>query len=201
MVRTLTVLPAGSEQLAAFARSRNLPYQPAPESEWYRAWEPFDTVVAPSRYFNAIALKVGAAQAIVVEPWNAADDVEPLGRAVFAFVSHPHLLHRAAARIGASHLTRVAFLGSAPPKQQSTGDPDWDDRAITYAESPLAAVRAFTPSLRKLLLAWKFEGHMEMRPGGFVFHLADARPTPGDYDRVAGWLPMVIEKALKTKYE
>ena len=191
--------PPGSEQIAAWARARRFPYQLAPEPEWYRAWEPFWTMVAPARYFNAVQYPLPTGSVVVVEPWAAVGDEPPLGRAVMAFVSHPALAHRAAARVGGSHLTRVSFLGVTPPQQQSTGDTDWDDAALTFGVTPLDAVRAFTPSLRKLLLAWRFAGHLEIRPGGLVFHLADAQPTPPDYERVMGWVPALLEKALKTR--
>lgn len=192
-------LPPGSDAIGAWARSRGLRYQPRPEPDWYRAWEPFETMVAPTQYFNAVELALPGARAVLAEPWSAAGDGEPLGRSVLAFVTEPRFVWRAAARVGASHLTRVRWLGATPPTQRQTGDVEWDERALTFARSPLEAVRAFTPSLRKLLLAWKFEGHLEIREGGFVLHVADVRPTAKDYERLAGWLPMVLEKGLKAK--
>jgi hypothetical protein len=191
--------PPGSDQIGLWAYKRNLPYQPTPEPDWYRAWEPFLTMVSPARYHNAVQCPLGSSQVVLAEPWAAVGDLEPLGRTLMAFVTHGALRYRAAARIGGSHLTRVSFLGSAPPRQQSTGDTEWDNRAITFADTPLEAVRAFTPSLRKLLLGWDFEGHIEIRPGGLVFHLATSRPIPSDYERLLAWMPMVLDKANKHK--
>ena len=193
------VLPPGSDAIAAWARGHRLPYQPAPEPSWYRAWEPFDTIVAPGRYYNAVEIAVAGGRAIVVEPWASLDDTPPLDRTIVAFVTHPELHHRASAKVGDTFLTRVAYVGQTPPRQQTTGDVEWDHVAVTYAATPLEAVRAITPSLRKLLLGWGFAGHLEIREGAMLFHLADARPTPADYDRVARWIPAVIEKARKTR--
>jgi hypothetical protein len=70
---------------------------------------------------------------------------------------------------------------------------------MTYADSPLDAARALTPSLRKLLLTWNFEGHLEIRPGGFVLHVANMAPTPIDYERLTKWVAPLLEKALKER--
>lgn len=191
--------PPGTDAIVAWASRSRLGYQIAPDLSWYSEWEPFDTLVAPSRYFNAVELFVADARVVVVEPWSAIGDTTPLGRTLFAFVQHAGLKHRASARIGASHLTRVTFLGTPPPTQQFIGDPEWDDVAMTYADSPLDAARALTPSLRKLLLAWNFEGHLEIRPGGFVLHVAGVLPTPTDYERLSKWVPPLLEKALKER--
>lgn len=195
----MTMPPAGSEQIAAWAHARGLPYQVMPTEGWFRAWEPFWVLVSPIRYFNTVRAQTGASQVVLVEPWYADDGLTPSRRSLMAFLSHPGLRYRAAARLGAGPLTRVRFLGEAPPREQSTGDPDWDDRAVTFAASPLEAVRAFTPSLRKLLLGWSFEGHVEVRPGGLMFHLASAEPHPHDYERVLNWMPAVLEKSLKER--
>jgi hypothetical protein len=192
-------IPPGSEQIAAWARSRGFPFTATPEPAWYRAWEPFFTLVSPAAYFSAVRCTAAQSTVVLVEPWCAVGDAEPLGRTVLAFVSHPQLRHRAAARAGGSHMTRVSFLGESRPQEQQTGDSAWDDLAVTYASSPLEAVRALTPSLRKLLLGWNFQGHIELKPGGLVLHVADALPRPADYERVLGWIPMVLDKALKER--
>lgn len=193
------VPPAGSERIASWAHARGLPYQVTPEEPWFRSWEPFWVMVSPIHYFNAVRVQLGSAQVVLVEPWYAPDDLTPTQRALLVFLSHGSLKYRAAARVGAGPLTRVAFLGEARPREQFTGDPAWDDQAVTFAATPLEAVRAFTPSLRKLLLGWSFEGHVEMRPGGLVFHLASALPTASDFERLLNWMPSVLEKALKER--
>lgn len=189
--------PPGSEAIAAWAGSKGLPYQAAPEDAWYRAWEPFDTIAAPMRYHNAVAFTVDGGQGVLVEPWSAAEGDEPLGRTVLAFVTHPGLRLRAAARRGASYLTRVAFLGSRPPREQKLGEPAWDDEAHVFAQTQEDARAAITPSLRKLLAGWSWTGHLELRPGGLVLHVGDALPTPTDYQRVLRWMGPVVEKATK----
>ncbi|MFO0659117.1 MAG: hypothetical protein U0165_04715 [Polyangiaceae bacterium] len=191
--------PPGSDAVIAWASRSRLGYQVCPDLSWYSEWEPFDTIVAPSRYFNAVELYTAGARVVLVEPWSALGDMTPLGRSLFAFVRHNGLRYRASARIGASYLTRVTFLGTTPPTQQFTGDPDWDDVATTFADSPLDAARALTPSLRKLLLAWNFQGHIEVRQGGLLLHVAGMQPTPQDYERLAQWVPPVLEKALKER--
>ncbi len=192
-------IPPGSEQIAAWARRRGYPFTATPELGWYRAWEPFFTLVSPAYYFSAVQCMIERTSVVLVEPWCAVGDAEPLGRAVLAFVSHPGIRHRAAARAGGNHMTRVSFLGQSRPQEQQTGDSAWDNQAVTFASSPLEAVRALTPSLRKLLLGWNFEGHIELKPGGLVLHVADALPRPEDYERLLGWIPMVLDKALKER--
>jgi hypothetical protein len=189
--------PPGSDRIAAWALHRGFPYRAVPDEPWYRAWEPFWTLLSPLAYFNAVHVPSPQAQLVLVEPWYADDGFVPERRSLLAFLAHPALRHRAAARIGASKLTRVAFLGEPRPPEQSTGDTEWDHLALTLAASHLDAVRAFTPSLRKLLLGWNFEGHIEIMRGGLVLHLEDALPCPEDYERVLRWCPMLLEKALK----
>jgi hypothetical protein len=195
----MSVLPSGSQQIEAWARHRGLSYRSTPEDAWFRAWEPFWVLISPLRYLNAVQTLVGRAQVVLVEPWYADDGFEPERRSLFAFVSHPDLRYRAAARIGASKLDRVAFLGELKPTQQSTGDTEWDNLALTFAASPLEAVRTYTPSLRKLLLGWDFQGHLEIRPGGLLLHLENALPIPHDCERVLNWIPMILEKARKER--
>lgn len=189
--------PPDSEQIAAWARLRGVPYFKYPDELWFRAWEPFWVLISPLHYFNAVRFHHGDTQVILVEPWFCEDGFEPQQRSLFAFVSHYGLKYRAAARIGASSLTRVAFLGENKPQEQSTGDIEWDDLAITYAPSHLDAVRAITPSLRKLLREWSFRGHLEFKHGGLLLHIEDAQPIPSDCERVLNWIPKVLEKALK----
>lgn len=192
-----TLPPPGSEQIAAWARYRGHPYAAVPAEHELRSWEPFWVLVSPLRYYNAIWVKTGQVAATLVEPWCAAEGAEPLGRSLLAFVAHPGLRYRAAARVGATFMTRVAFLGEAPPREQRLGDVVWDAKATSFGATPEDAARGLSPSLRRLLLGWGFEGHIELRPGGLLLHLADAEPRPGDYERLLAWLPMVLEKALK----
>lgn len=191
--------PAGTDQFVAWVKHKGWPYQLWPDLTWYSSWEPFETIVAPSRYFNAVQVPIQGAHAVVVEPWNALGDITPLGRTLLAFVEHPGLFYRASCRTGGSYLTRVAYLDGSKPIRQFVGDPEWDDSIETFADSPLDAARALTPSLRKLLLSWHFEGHLEIRKGRLMLHVADVEPSAGDYSRLAAWLPTVLEKALKQR--
>lgn len=192
--------PFDTPSIAAWAQQHGFPYLATPDDGWYRAWEPFWSMISPIRYLHAVRAQVGPeTQVVLVEPWYEDHGLTPTSRALLAFVSHPALQHRAAARLGAGPLSRVVFLGERPPKQQFTGDPAWDEAAATFADTPLEAVRAFTPSLRKLLLSWSFEGHLEIKHGGLVLHVASAQAVPHDYSRVLRWVPMVVEKALKER--
>ena len=76
----LPVLPPGSDQIAAWARQRRLSYQPHPDQAWFRAWEPFDTMVSASFYFSAVSWALPLGSATIAEPWLAPLDSEPLDR-------------------------------------------------------------------------------------------------------------------------
>ena len=61
-------VPIGSDQIAAWAASRGLRYQPNPDEEWFRGWEPFDTMAPPTLYVNACTWGQPSGQATIVEP-------------------------------------------------------------------------------------------------------------------------------------
>src|SRR5262249_15430322 len=138
----------------------------------------------PSQYYNACTRIADPGHIVLVEPWYAAEDSEPLERTILGFASHPGLRRRAAMRAGEHFLTRVAFLESPPPPTVQVGDPLWDTHVLTRAASPLEAATAFHPRLRQLLAGWGFQGHIELRAGGLVIHQAGLRPLPEHYDRL-----------------
>jgi hypothetical protein len=133
---------------------------------------------------------------VLVEPWYAFDDMPPLDRTLIAFASHPSLGPRASIRGGEHFLTRVAYIESPPPPQVEIGDPAWDANLTTFAASRAIAAAAFHARLRKLLVGWKFQGHLEVRPGGLVLHFAGLRPIQEDYDRLLRITQQVVEKAV-----
>lgn len=177
-------VPIGSEQIAAWAASRALAYQPNPEQSWFRGWEPFDTIAPPSIYVNACTWAHPAGQTTVVEPWYADEDGTPLDRTVLAFATHVGLREKASARAGEHFLTRVAFLESRPPREILVGDELWDKHVKTFAWSEEEGGRAFHRRLRRLLAGWGFQGHLELRRGGLVCHFAGLVPVARDYERM-----------------
>ncbi|MEZ4294741.1 MAG: hypothetical protein R3B70_07170 [Polyangiaceae bacterium] len=177
-------VPAGSEQVAAWAGRRGLMYQPSPDESWFREWEPFDTMAPPTLYLNACTLSLQSGQTTVVEPWYADEDGTPLERTVFAFVTHPGIRYKASARGGEHFLTRVAFLESRPPPEIKVGDELWDSHVKTFAWTEEEGRRAFHRRIRRLLAGWGFTGHLELRRGGLALHYAGLVPVPRDYDRM-----------------
>ncbi len=174
--------PPGSHAVARWAGARGYPFQYAPDEAWYRAWEPFDTLVAPARYLNAVATNLRRAQLVVVEPWMAYGDDTPVARTLFAFVRHPRVRGRASMHVGVSHVTRVTFLHSPPPPRQRLDDEPADGELRVYAPTPGDVALSLPPPLRAYLRAAQFEGHLEVRHGGFVVHRAGLEPTPGGYE-------------------
>ncbi|MEP7120290.1 MAG: hypothetical protein ABJE95_05240 [Byssovorax sp.] len=192
------LLPHGSAHIAQWAGRAGLRYEPHPDESWFRRWEPHDTIAPPSHFLNACTWMAAPhpGHIVLVEPWYAFDDMPPLDRTVMAFASHPSLGPRAAIRGGEHFLTRVAFIESPQPPQIKLGDPTWDAHLETFAISRETAAQAFHPRLRKLLVGWKFQGHLELRPGGLVLHFAGLRPIQEDYDRLLRITRQVVEKAL-----
>ena len=194
----MPALPLGSTQIAQWSAAARLGYEPLPDEAWFRRWEPHDTIAPPSRFFNACTWLAAPdpGHIVVVEPWYASDDVDPLDRVVIAFAVHPALRHRASMRVGEHFVTRVAFIESPPPPQVNVGDPVWDANVTTFATSEAAAAGAFHRRLRKLLAGWAFEGHLELRPGGLVVYYAGLKPIPEGYDRLLRITREIVGKAI-----
>lgn len=194
----MLVPPLGSTQIAQWSASLRLGYEPIPDETWFRRWEPHDTIAPPARFFNACTWMAAPdpGHIVVVEPWYAGDDVDPLDRVVMAFAVHPTLRFRAAMRVGEHFVTRVAFIESPPPPQVNVGDPVWDANVATFAASEEAAASGFHRRLRKLLAGWGFEGHLELRPGGLVVYYAGLQPTPDGYDRLLRITREIVGKAV-----
>ncbi len=190
-------LPAGSDRIAAWARSRRAAYEGMPNAEWFRAWEPFDTMVSAEAYLNSVSWAMPPGLVTVAEPWLAALDSEPLDRTLLAFVTHPAFRRRAAARGGEHFNTRVAFIENAPPPTVQIGDPVWDQHMVTFAASPSEAAAAFPEGARRLLASWGFTGHIEVRPGGLVIHFAGTRPEPEHLSRLAKAIPALVAELVK----
>ncbi len=192
-------LPPGFQEVARWARSRRLLYEPRPDDAWFRRWEPHDNIAPPTQYINACTWVTNPGHAVLVEPWYAPEDGEPLERTIMAFAAHPAFVRRAAIRVGEHFLTRVAYLENAPPPQVKIGDRLWDEHVTTFAASPREAEAAFPPKLRRLLAGWGFRGHLEIRPGGVVLYCAGYGTTPADYDRLFWAIRQVVENAVNPR--
>lgn len=190
--------PLGSTQIAQWAAASRLGYEPFPDEAWFRRWEPHDAIAPPARFVNACTwmARPDPGHIVLIEPWYAAGEEDPLERVVMAFAVHPGLRHRAAMRSGDHFVTRVAYIESPPPPTVAVGDPVWDANVTTLASSPAEAAAAFHRRVRKLLAGWAFQGHVEMRPGGLVVYYAGLRPTPEGYDRLLRITREIVGKAI-----
>ena len=191
-------LPQGSGDIGRWAHNKRLQYAPHPDERALRNFEPFDTMVSPARFYNAVSWMSPPGSATLVEPWTEEGLLEPMDRTVLAFISHPALRGRASARIGEHFITRVSVLTDPPQPKVALGDAYWDKHVITHAMSPAAAQAALTPPLRQLLAQWSFAGHLEMKPGCLVLHYAGCRPTPAGYERLSGLIPPLVNAALNS---
>ncbi len=191
-------LPLGSNAIATWASRARLAYEPNPDEAWFRRWEPHDTIAPPGAFFNSVTWLAAPdpGHVVLVEPWYAPEDADPLDRTVLAFAVHPGLRRRAAMRSGEHFLTRVAYIESPPPPTVQVGDPTWDHNAVTLAASPSEAATAFHRRLRKLLGGWGFQGHLELRPGGLVVYYAGMKPIPEGYDRLLRITREIMAKAV-----
>src|SRR5262245_55576195 len=133
-------LPDGSDRVGAWARARRFVHEPYPDERWFRAWEPYDTMVSAGVYYNAVSWSIPPGAATITEPWYAASDSEPLDRTALLFIQHPGLMRRAAARGGEHFNTRVAYLENPPMPTVQVGDPRWDEHMVTFAASASEAV-------------------------------------------------------------
>mgnify|MGYP000726978934 CR=1 FL=1 len=71
-------VPQGSDHLAHWARLHNAAYVLNAPEEWFRQWEPHDTLVAPELFYNSITLRLPSiwghrpiGDLVIVEPWTA----------------------------------------------------------------------------------------------------------------------------------
>lgn len=191
-------LPQGSTNIAEWAAAARLGYDPFPEEAWFRRWEPHDTIAPPTRFFNACTwmARPDPGHIVVVEPWYALEEMDPLERVVIAFAVHPALRARASIRAGEHFVTRVAYIESPPPPELTLGDPLWDANVTTFAASQHDAEVGFHRRLRKLLAGWGFRGHLELRPGGLVAYYAGLQPIPEGYDRLLRITREIVVRAV-----
>jgi len=186
-----------AERIASWAYRSGFAWSPFPGEEWFRQWEPYDTISPPTHYLHSVTRQSPHGPYVFVEPWYAPDlETEPLERTILAFATHPHLVRRAAMRQGEHFVTRVAYLESSPPPKVSIGDPVWDEHVATFAASPAEAAAAFPPRLRTLLASWGFSGHIEVRPGGLVVFMAGLRPVPEHYQRLLAATREILHAAV-----
>lgn len=194
MVVSVPPLPPGSEQIALWARSRQLGYEACPGQAWFEQWEPYDTMVSPEIYYNAVSWGIGPHGTVtLVEPWLAPPGGEPVDRTLMVFVQHPMFARRAAARGGEHFNTRVVFLQGPPPPQVAIGDKIWDAHLLTWAASAAEAAAAFPPPVRYALAEWGFSGHIEVRPGGLVVNHARVKPAVRELDPLLFAVSQLLE--------
>ncbi len=191
-------MPPGSDRIARWAAANAFKYSPRPDPSWFQQWEPYDTIVSPTAYLNACmrSYHPGQRHVALVEPWVADEGFEPIDRTMLALVNHPALRWKVSARIGESFLTRVAFVSSPAPPAVKTGDEAWDQVANTFAWDQVHLTNGLTPKLRKLLLSWGFQGHLELRQGGLVLHVAGLHSAPEDLDRLLPFVHEVVSAAV-----
>jgi hypothetical protein len=176
-----------SERVAAWALTSGFGWASHPAESWFRQWEPYDTISPPGYYLRSVTRNSPHGPYVCVEPWYASDlETEPLERTLLAYATHPGLLYRAAVRSGEHFVTRVAYIESPPPPKVTLGDPLWDKHVVTYGAPGSKAALAFPPRVRSLLASWGFQGHLEVRPGGLVIHMAGLRPITEHYQRLLG---------------
>ncbi|MBN2193069.1 MAG: hypothetical protein JW751_09660 [Polyangiaceae bacterium] len=192
MAAPLPFSPPGTGAISAWARERGCRFSPHPDAAWFEAWEPFDTMVAPEAYFNALSFTTAGASVTLAEPWLAPIGGEPLGRAILAYLQHPAFVRRAAARGGEHFNTRVAFLDRPPPPRVAVGDRVWDEHMATFAASPSEAAAAFPVAARRVLAECGYAGHLEIRPGGAVLHHSRIVPEPAALDVLVALLPRLV---------
>jgi hypothetical protein len=196
MNEQLPFVPPGTEAIARWAMGQRYGFDPRPDQRWFRQWEPFDTMVVPTAYYNAVSWSARRLSITVAEPWTEEGDSEPVDRALLAFGSHPDLAHRAAMRVGEHFLTRVTYLLAPPPPRVELGDRAWDERVVCHALSASEASAAFTPALRALVAEQTFAGHIEIRPGGAIVYLADRKPVAAHYQELLTAAQKIIMSAL-----
>jgi len=192
-------MPGGTDRIAHWAARNGFAWRPVPEQEWFHAWEPYDTMVSPPRYINSVPRQYRRGAITFVEPWMGDEDTEPIDRTWMAFACHPRLIRKASARVGESFLTRVAFIETPPPPKVLLGDKEWDEWAMTFAVQQSEAQAAFRPQVRQVLRAWKFQGHVELRPGGLILQVAGMGPTPENLEHLAKFAPAVLDAALEER--
>lgn len=167
-------------------------YEATPNLEWFHAWEPYDTMVSATAYYNSVSFSQGQSLVTLAEPWLALEGSEPLGRTLLAFVGDARFRWRAAARGGEHFNTRVSFLESAKAPTVQLMDASWNSHMLTFAASASEAEAAFPTSARQALASLGFSGHIEVRPSGMILHFAGTQPTPEHYNNLAAIIPQVI---------
>lgn len=173
--------PEGTAWVASFAASRRLAFTPHPDGTWFRKWEPFDTMVAPLYWYNAVTDRSLFGTIVIAEAWTAEEGSYPIERTLVGFAEVPTPLRRASMRVGEPFLTKVAYLDAPRPPEVKLGDRGWDAHVTTFAASAGEALIAFPERFRRFLRERAFRGHLEMRPFGFVAHHEGFGPY--DYEK------------------
>lgn len=191
-----TRAPQGSQAVALWAAGRGIAHTLRPDQSWFRAWEPYQTMVSPSCYLNACGWPAQPGHLAIAEPWTEEGELDPMERALLGFAQHPGLRGSASARVGEHFITRVAFIDRPPPPVVQLSDATWDANVVTRAPCAAEAAALFHPELRAWLARHAFRGHLELRPGGLVVHWAGLVPIPEHYEELTRTLPRLVTVAL-----
>lgn len=196
--------------IAEYAARGGLRYEPEADERWLRVWEPYATLVTPVRYEHALHASgpTGAVTIarIVLSPVHARAPgaPEPMGPEAWIVVGQDERLAAAATGAAGGRVSAVSDRGSpfaepldlVPLPRRTTGDATFDHVFATFAEAP-EDVGRITPSLRKLVLAWRVPLHLELRRGGFVFAPVALRADPASLSWLLEAAQLFPDKAAK----
>lgn len=156
--------------IEAFAAQRGLHYEAAPDERWLRAWEPFATLKVPIRYEHALS-STGSSGSITIARAVVQTSARPPHATELstwiAIVQDPRIAATAATSSDFSGVFNEPLDLVTMPRW-ATGDAAFDHVFASFAPTQDDLRRGVTPSLRRLLLAWRIPVHAEVRPGGFV---------------------------------
>jgi len=186
--------------LAAYAEKHGLSYEPDADERWLRAFEPFATIRTPVRYAHALHSTGGSASVSIARLF-----VTPEGESApeaSCWIALAQDVRLAGARVGAvsethppSPFAESAELLSIPRKV--TRDAAFDRAFATFAVVDADVARGLTPSVRKLVLAWRIPLHFEIRPGAFILAPITLPAAPASLAWLLGAVEFFGEKAAK----
>jgi hypothetical protein len=194
----------------ALARQRGLRYEPDADERWLRAWEPYTTIKVPYRYEHALHStggngSISIARAVLEVPVPASPALAsssslppPEYGTWIAIVQDVRIKARAAVTSDFGSVFAEP-LELATMARRSTGDAAFDHVFASFAATDEDLTEAITPSVRRLLLAWRIPIHAETRAGGFIL----APVSLGADDRGLAWMLDAVhlfgEKATKPR--
>lgn len=160
--------------IADYAARAGLRYEPDADERWLRVWEPYATLKTPLRYEHALDLPLPTGSMMIARfelPSSAPEASgawKPKGPESWIVVAQDERL--IGGRVAGTSDAGNVFgepLDLVPLARRATGDEAFDHVFASFVEAPDDIARV-TPSLRKLLLAWRAPVHFELRRGGFI---------------------------------